>query len=567
MIKLIKNNSGFSLMELMISVALGGAMSVAIAKLSVDQMKVKNTAIQISDTNKAYYEIDKITNDLSSCNRTFGGIEIDKGESGVSIENGIWARFNRTPATVPQVPEDANQKFQIGQQYGKLRISNITLDRGDQENFRDMTLNVEFEKLSPKHSLGARTITKTFPFKASFEQDGVTILSCNPFDDVLQVDEVMESFCESQAANQMQKFSKSAANLSQTDVLEFVDCCGNTHLFTQHIEDLVGGVSSVNNYPAQMPINNEFTDLMIPPQTNEFNPFEMGPISKRSMQNITIVLSGGGGGGGAGFYHDDATGINMFGTASKEFAGKAGAHGQVVVATLSTRAGEKLKCNGQIGHGGTAGFTKAPESNPDISWSINGQDGQDSWITCTQENQSANTNEAIETQPTRHHTLIAKGGKGGQGAAYDHEDEFSFDGEDTKTIHSGNSLSGKLNVGPGRNANDMGGFANRLVRGGIAYTALSGQQAHEKHGIGFSAGGAGGAKFGGIPVDEVNPQNTYDDYSGGNGQAGILRAIITTHQIIKPMFPNPNHTYLGEDGGCMDPSELDAGSPFGPGGP
>lgn len=331
MSKKIKKQKGFSLVELMISVALGGALSIVISKLTVDQAKLQKNAVANMDVNATYNEIVQIINHQISCQETF---KCSSLEPGGSTQLNQIKRVSNRDSNFGGGINDPVTRYTINQQIGSIKIKNMTLSRGTGELRQNLTLQVEFEKMGEKQNLGAKVITKEFHFRASFAKDNNNVISsCNPMEGNVDACEITRSHCLNQRDLYNIRLSNGHAVVNDSAHIAaentIVDICNNTHK-QKRIWSSHGNSGTVGD---------------VSPST----------IMSNDLSSVTYIITGGGGGGGA----------------SNEFySGQAGEHGEIKV--IKVPAFPRGFCKAYIGQGGSGGTVDNPH----------GQDGEDSYLTC-----------------------------------------------------------------------------------------------------------------------------------------------------------------------------------------
>lgn len=152
MLKRIRNNRGFSLLEVMVAAGMLGVISLGVMKVMDMQGKsAKRMDTQLSE-GEIYRRVTTNLSDSDACVNTLTDIETSK-----SIKN-----------------KNGNVLYKVGDVLGHIKVNDISITNATGSGNKTVTINIRLERLGIK--AGTRFITKAFKVDAKYENS--TVKSC-----------------------------------------------------------------------------------------------------------------------------------------------------------------------------------------------------------------------------------------------------------------------------------------------------------------------------------------------------------------------------------------------------
>lgn len=199
--KKFKNQSGMTLVEILIATGLAGGLALVIAQLGTDSAKIQRGARESLDLNGFYNQVEKHLLNHYSCVETMklaGPLKV--GES-KSIPRVI---HRQNPDALPKVA------FEVGEHRKPaptFYIDNIVVTRSG-----DSSVDMRFtlQKTGRKDNLSVINLTRNFKLDALFEKDNTLIKCYSQLDNAIQsaVDLATAESCKQVGGIQIEHFPK-----------------------------------------------------------------------------------------------------------------------------------------------------------------------------------------------------------------------------------------------------------------------------------------------------------------------------------------------------------------------
>lgn len=163
--KILRNFSGFSLIQVMIAVGMLGGVALMVAKLGSDQSKLSKTARTSFDTNELYARFQRFLLNSEICNNSFSGMVVPP--------NGEISVFEIRRGTNTLLTSIAPKN-----QIGEISIKSMQLSRKDVPDPSIVKLIVEIEKVHKETVLGGSTVKREIELDVNIEPFTNKILGC-----------------------------------------------------------------------------------------------------------------------------------------------------------------------------------------------------------------------------------------------------------------------------------------------------------------------------------------------------------------------------------------------------
>lgn len=182
--KILKSQSGMSIVQVLIAAAMMGGLALVMGKLGENQSKMQRGAKESLDINSLHAGLEKILLNSVSCKATIEQITtLQKGSGNSEI---LPAIISQRDKTAPQVI-----KYRTGQNnpIGAVYIETISVSRNNDDSI-DMTFVIKKLAQGARSSYGAKSLNKTIHLFGKF--DGNKPVGC-----FSQLDSAVASACTS----------------------------------------------------------------------------------------------------------------------------------------------------------------------------------------------------------------------------------------------------------------------------------------------------------------------------------------------------------------------------------
>jgi hypothetical protein len=181
MFKFKNVQSGFSIVQVLIAVAMAGGLALTIAKLGQEQSKISKTSSNNLDLSEVSNRVLRYMSKTETCTATLGNLPILAGQTKPIIE------IKNKEGAILISSQENNPKNKIG----GLKLKKIELIRGTGNLDDVLEFVVYLQKVNTTTSYGQDEIKKTFELSAKFDSDS-KIVKC-----FTAMDGAVEAACES----------------------------------------------------------------------------------------------------------------------------------------------------------------------------------------------------------------------------------------------------------------------------------------------------------------------------------------------------------------------------------
>lgn len=231
MLKLTKNNAGFTLMEIVIAAGLLGFLAIGFLKFQQNQMKSTKTSINKAELNNYFQAMKAYLAKPGSCKKTFE--ELGEMRDGLVVESILRA--------------DGSEKYVVGDKVkgtnyklASLTTSDVFINKENSKApFRgEAILNIELSRYN-ETSYGMKSLKKSLEIDMYIDEDGkvhdcgvlggiyIPLITSSANDDVAQKNEYdvaqKNEYDEAFERSIKQASQKTGQDISQEDIRKAID--------------------------------------------------------------------------------------------------------------------------------------------------------------------------------------------------------------------------------------------------------------------------------------------------------------------------------------------------------